>query len=86
MIKVFWYAFLVGIAGVTLRVYLFDVPAPVLSFVLPLGIVCLLVGWAWFPAHFGRKLWDRCNKEPESWNLVSCIAHDKREEGQGAAQ
>jgi hypothetical protein len=69
MIKVFWIAFVLGIAGVTVAACLFLYPRVCESTVWQLAgtgtgalVVALLA-----PIHFGRKLRAACKKEPLVW-------------------
>ncbi len=66
IIKVFWWAFLGGIGGVTLAACLSRPDALVLSVVIPFGALALMVGLL-APFHFGRKLKEKCLEEPETW-------------------
>jgi hypothetical protein len=67
IIKLFWWAFLVGIAFVTVTACMAQDRPFKLWFVLPTGMVCLLTGFT-LPIWFGFKLRMLCNKEPESWD------------------
>jgi len=67
IIKVFWWAFLVGIGGVTLTACLYRPEALVLSIVIPVGAVAFFLGLL-APLRFGKKLHDACEKElREPW-------------------
>jgi len=66
VIKVFWWAFLAGIIGVTVTACLFEPKALVLAIVITTGLICFIVGLL-SPIYFGKKLRTQCEKEPESW-------------------
>ena len=73
VIKVFWYAFLIAIAGVSSAAYRFkpkvldpDLPIPTISFIA--GVVCLATGWLIYPWWFGRKLRRQCKREMAKWD------------------
>lgn len=66
VIKVFWLAFLVGIAGVTITVWTYEPGALVLWLVRPTGVACFLVGLL-LPVRLGSKLHVLCSKEANSW-------------------
>lgn len=72
IIKVFWVAFLVGIAGVTLTAELVP-PATensnaeiLMGYVSPVGWMCFLVAFSG-PVWCGRKITRTCAKEPDEW-------------------
>jgi len=67
IIKVFWWAFLTGIVGVTVSAYLVKPGALLLAVVIPVGAACLVIGGFLSPWHYGRKLHERCKQEPENW-------------------
>ncbi len=68
IIKVFWLAFITGIAGVTLAVKFLVLPVKSLG---PIGNTVVLVGWICFfiglvvPIWYGYKLRKACKKEPD---------------------
>jgi len=66
VIKVFWWAFLAGIVGVSITAWTYKPEALVLWLVLLMGAGCLLVGLL-APIWFGFKLRRQCSNEPESW-------------------
>ena len=68
MIKVFWLAFLTGIAGVTV-VALVEMPVGRAGYltIKTAGITCLALGTIG-PLWFGRKFSKLCKQEPESWS------------------
>lgn len=70
VIKVFWWAFLVGIVGVTVTACLFKAEPLVLALVIPSGTICLLIGLL-SPICLGCKLRKQCKKEPETWVALS---------------
>jgi hypothetical protein len=67
IIKIFWIAFVLGIAGVTVTAWKYKPSALVLWLVIFTGVVCLLMGLL-APIWFGWKLRKKCQQEPESWN------------------
>lgn len=67
VIKVFWWAFLVGIIGVTLAASVCKPEVQVVAVVIPVGAICWLVGFL-SPIYFGRKLRRQCEQEPEKWD------------------
>lgn len=69
IIKVFWWAFLAGIIGVSITAWIYKPEKLVLWLVLPIGVVCLLVGGLLTPIRLGLKLKKLCDKEPESWDI-----------------
>lgn len=68
VIKVFWWAFVVGIVGVTIVACAHRPAAVVLWMVIPCGLVSLAMGLAG-PWHYGRKLVRRAKEEPEQWRV-----------------
>ncbi len=67
IIKIFWYAFLAGIAGVTITAWTYKPCALMLWLVILTGMVFFLVGFL-APICFGSKLRKKCQQEPESWD------------------
>lgn len=67
IIKIFWYAFLTGIMGVTITAWTYKPCALVLWLVILTGVVFFLVGLL-APVYFGSKLRKKCKQEPESWD------------------
>jgi hypothetical protein len=73
IIKVFWWAFNIGIIGVALaavvRIYagMWESVARLLwaSIIIVVGIVCVAVGWL-MPMHYGSKLKELCESEKKS--------------------
>jgi len=82
IIKVFWWAFLAGIAGVTLAACLYRPEGIVLSIVIPVGAVAFLTG-LFAPLRFGKKLRDKCLEEPETW---VCESASGSKDGSGEAR
>lgn len=67
VIKVFWWAFLVGIAGVTVTVCAYGSETIALWLVIPTGVVCLIAGLL-SPIWFGIKLKKCVEKEQKPWD------------------
>ncbi len=65
IIKLFWGAFLVGLAFVTVTAIEQEKPIS-LRLVGLTGLVCFVTGVT-LPIWFGRKFCKLCKKEPESW-------------------
>jgi len=66
IIKVFWWAFLVAMVGVTVVASIYR-PDMAVWFSLAL-LSCLAVGWLSTPYHYGSKLRRQCRQEPMSWD------------------
>lgn len=67
IIKVFWWAFLIGIFGVMTSACLVKPSVLMLAMVIPVGIICIIVGFFVFPWNYGRKLYKQCKQEPKNW-------------------
>ena len=68
IIKVFWWAFLIGILLVTITASIVKYNNLVLWLVILMGIVSLLIGLL-LPIWFGYKLRKLCSNEPETWDF-----------------
>lgn len=71
IIKVFWWAFLFGIAGVTMAAYYYYIEKPNALWLWPViftGVISFLTGLI-LPIRFGFKLRKLCNREPETWDF-----------------
>lgn len=66
VIKIFWAAFLTGIAGVTITAWRYKPEALVLCLVVWTGLLCFLAAF-FMPIWFGWKFRRICEQEPESW-------------------
>lgn len=66
IIQVFWYAFLVGIIGVTAAAS-FSRPG-ICKFIVPFGACSFLGGALLGPLRFGHKLIRLCDQERSSWD------------------
>ena len=69
VIKVFWNAFLIGIAGVTITACIFRPKPLIMALVIPFGLLCWMIGIL-APIRFGCKLRKSCLEEPREWNSV----------------
>lgn len=72
IIKVFWLAFLVGILGVMITVYLYKAKVLYPCLLIFTGVLCFLVALL-SPIWFGRKLHKICKKEPDTWDNLSVV-------------
>lgn len=75
IIKVFWSAFLLAIAGVSVAAYRFspavcDLVPPIPIIISGTGVFCLAMAWLFYPYWFGRKLRKKCDDEKIPWNVV----------------
>jgi len=76
IIKVFWWAFNVGIFGVTVSgaIHVFTTEWEGVAMVLwaiviiAFGVICEIVGWI-MPIWYGCKLKKLCKQEPAEWKL-----------------
>lgn len=73
IIKVFWLAFVIAkifvilVAGVFLYTKGGNV-TPQLHFVLIGGAICIIIALWFAPGHYGKKLRQACEDEPDEWN------------------
>lgn len=67
IIKVFWWAFLAGIVGITVSACIVEPGLLLWWVVIPLGFACLVVSSFLSPRYYGRKLHEACKQEPVDW-------------------
>lgn len=66
VIRSFWLAFIAGELGVTLAAFVFRPSCFVFVFLGALGLFFAWKGYQ-FPAHYGKKLREQCEKETDQW-------------------
>ena len=67
MIKIFWWAFLLGIVWVTVAACLFKSEHSFRVLLIHFGTICFIIGLL-SPIYFGCKLRKLCAKEPREWS------------------
>ena len=67
LIKVFWWAFILGIAVISISGTVFEFSVIKFLFIIPIGGILIFLAWRILPKYYGGKLRILVEKEPDEW-------------------